>query len=72
MKNPQTQASAQNALKKRQQLEQAKEFGFLLGVQCGAKVAKNLTTSGWTDAEKLEAEVLARVRGRRGPKSSRL
>ncbi len=71
MKTPQIQARlTQNALKKKQQLQQAKEFGFLLGVQCGAKVSKELIKSGWTNMEKMEAEVLARVRGRRGPTSS--
>jgi hypothetical protein len=49
---------------KKQQLQQAKKSGFLLGVQCGANAAKHLIKSGWTDMEKFEAEVLSRVRGK--------
>lgn len=46
------------------QLQQIKEAEFLLGVQCGAHVARHLILTGWTDMEKFEAEVLRRVRGK--------
>ena len=52
-------------LTEKQQIQQAKELEFLLGVQCGAYVSKQLIQSGWTDMEKFEAEVLRRIRGRK-------
>jgi hypothetical protein len=51
-------------LRKKRQLQQAKESKFLLGVQCGANAAKHLINSGWTDMDKLEHEILRRVRGK--------
>ena len=44
-------------------LQQSKESAFLLGVHCGAHVSMRLIESGWTDLEKLEAEVVRRVKG---------
>jgi hypothetical protein len=40
------------------------EFGFLMGVRCGAHVSMHLLKSGWIDLEKLEPEVLSRVTGK--------
>ena len=60
MKRPEVQI-----LTEKQQIQQAKEVEFLLGVQCGAHVSKQLIQSGWTDMEKFDAEVLRRIRGRK-------
>jgi hypothetical protein len=49
----------------KKQLQRAKESEFMLGVQCGANAAKHLIKSGWTNMEKLEAEVSSRIRGKR-------
>jgi hypothetical protein len=55
------------------QLQKTKESAFLMGVRCGAKMSAELMKSGWTDAEKLEAEVLRRAQsGRRKPHASQL
>jgi hypothetical protein len=35
-----------------------------MGVHCGANVSMHLLKSGWTDLDKLEAEVVSRVTGR--------
>jgi hypothetical protein len=48
----------------KKQLQQLRESEFVLGVMCGAYVAKQLILSGWTDMEKFEAEVLHRLRGK--------
>jgi len=53
------------AAKHDRQLQQTKESAFLMGVRCGAKVSAELMKSGWTDLEKLEAEVLRRVQSER-------
>jgi len=60
MKRPEIQI-----LTEKQQIQQTKEAEFLLGVQCGAHVSKQLIQSGWTDMEKFEAEVLRRIRNRK-------
>lgn len=60
MKRPEVQI-----LTEQQQFQQAKELEFLLGVQCGAHVSKQLIQSGWTDMEKFESEVLRLLRGRK-------
>jgi hypothetical protein len=59
------------AAKHGRQLQRIKESAFLMGVRCGAKVSAELMKSGWTDVEKLEAEVFRRVQsGRRKPHAS--
>jgi hypothetical protein len=60
MRHPQARA-----LTTKQQIQQAKESEFLLGVLCGAYVSKHLIKAGRTDMEKFEVEVLNRVRGKR-------
>lgn len=52
-----------------QALQQFKVNAFLLGVSCGARVASELVKAGVTDPEKLEREVVSRVRGFTRPRS---
>ncbi|HVF70062.1 MAG TPA: hypothetical protein VM940_00455 [Chthoniobacterales bacterium] len=59
MKRPQVKRGT-----RKQQPLQMKEPHFLMGVHCGANVSMHLLKSGWTDLDKLEAEVVSRVTGR--------
>ena len=60
MNRPQARPPTKN----RQRLE-AKEHHFLMGIHCGAQVSMHLLKSGWKDLDKLEAEVVSRVSGRK-------
>jgi hypothetical protein len=50
---------------KQQRIQRAKDDIFLSGVRCGSVIAKELVKSGWENLDKLPAEVVSRVTGKR-------
>jgi hypothetical protein len=50
---------------KQQRIQRTKDDIFLSGVRCGSVIAKELVKSGWENLDKLPAEVVSRVTGKR-------